>query len=199
MLPKKATKADLGKYRRLLDRTFDRFTPAELTKALAMLCIRTGDVLFAHVAYGKFLGFSGGPPDVLACLRNAVSPSGTLLMPSMAFIGSAVDYVQSDRVFDVRRTPSRMGVVTELFRRSPATVRSLHPTHPVLANGPMAEELLCDHASARTPCGEHSPFAKLPAANGKIALLGAGIGALTFYHYLEEVLEHALLCSPFTG
>ena len=198
MLPKKATKTDLRKLRRLWDQTFDRFVPAELTEALAMLGIRTGDVLLAHVAYRKFLGFSGGPSDVLACLRGALSPSGTLLMPSMAFIGSAVDYVQSGQVFDVRRTPSRMGVVTELFRRSPGTVRSLHPTHPVLANGPMAEELLCDHSSARTPCGEHSPFAKLPAADGKIVLLGTGIGALTFYHYLEEVLEHALVCSPFT-
>jgi len=29
-------------------------------------------------------------------------------------------------------------------------------------------------------------------------LLGTGIGALTYYHYLEEVLEHAFFCSPFT-
>ena len=198
MLLKKATRADLRKFRRLGDRTADRFVPAELTETLAMLGIRAGDVLLAHVAYRSFLGFLGGPSDVLVCLRDAVCPSGTLLMPSMPFIGSAVDYVQSGQVFDVRLTPSRMGVVTELFRGSPGTVRSLHPTHPVLANGPMAEELLCDHQLARTPCGEHSPFAKLPAAKGKIVLLGTGIDALTFYHYLEEVLEHAFFCSPFT-
>ena len=198
MLLKKATKTDLRKFERLWHRASPRFVPADLTETLAMLGIRTGDVLFAHVAYRRLFGFLGGPSDVLVCLRDAVSPSGTLLMPSMAFMGSAVDYVQSGQVFDVRRTPSRMGVVTELFRRSPGTVRSLHPTHPVLANGPMAEELLCDHLLAGTPCGEHSPFAKLPAANGKIVLLGTGIGDLTFYHYLEEVLEHAFFCSPFT-
>lgn len=174
------------------------FSPADLTRALVSLGIGTGDIVLAHCAYNQFIGFSGRPSDVLDSLRAAVGPSGTLLMPSMPFDGSALAYVRSGQMFDVRRTPSRMGLVTELFRRSAGTLRSLHPTHPVLASGARAAELLVDHPRAATPCGEHSPFAKLSDGLGKIALLGAGIEALTFYHYLEERLEGRLPQSPFT-
>jgi aminoglycoside 3-N-acetyltransferase len=160
--------------------------------------LRTEDVVLVHIAYNEFIGFTGRPSDVVASLRSAVSESGTLLMPSMPFTGSAVDYARSAQIFDVRRTASQMGLVTELFRRSAGTVRSLHPTHPVLANGPRAEELIRDHPLARTPCGRHSPFEKLAAAGGKIALVGTGIGVLTFYHYLEELMESLLPKSPFT-
>src|SRR6516164_576404 len=160
---------------------FHAFSPPDLTKALASLGVTTGDVVLVHAAYNEFIGFTGRPSDVLTSLQSAVSKSGTLLMPSMPFTGSAVDYVRSGQMFDVRRTPSQMGLVTEVFRRSSGTIRSLHPTHPVLAGGPKADELLRDHPLATTPCGQHSPYAKLADANAKIVLLGTGIGSMTYY------------------
>jgi aminoglycoside 3-N-acetyltransferase len=178
---------------------FYSFSQSDLTEALLSLGIRAGDVVLVHVAYNEFTGFTGRPSDVLNSLRSAVAEAGTLLMPSMPFTGTAVDYVRSGQMFDVRRTASCMGLVTELFRRCPGTIRSLHPTHPVLANGPRAKEMVQDHPLAHTPCGKHSPFAKLAEIDdGKIALLGTGIGSLTFYHYLEELLEGMLPPSPFT-
>ena len=198
MLVKRVIKQNLNQSRRWWHAKFHPFSPSGLTEALVSLGIGVGDVVLAHVAYNEFIGFTGKPSDVLHSLRSAVSHSGTLLMPSIPFTGSAVDYVRSGQMFDVRRTPSRMGLVTEMFRRSPGTIRSLHPTHPVLANGPRADELVRDHPLARTPCGKHSPFAKLAKVDGKIALLGTGIGVLTFYHYLEELLENLLPELPFT-
>ena len=197
-LIKRATKQNLNRSKRWWYGRFRAFSSADLTDALLFLGVRGGDVVLAHIAYNEFFGFTGRPSDVVNSLRAAVTSSGTLMMPSMPFTGSALDYVQSGEVFDAARTPSRMGLVTELFRRSPGTIRSLHPTHPILANGPRAHKLTRDHLLARTPCGEHSPFAKLLQADGKIALLGTGIGTLTFYHYLEELLEHRFPESPFT-
>lgn len=195
---KKAVKKHLHQSRKWWQARFYPFSPSDLTKTLGLLGIGRGDLVLAHIAYNEFIGFTGRPSDVLVSLRAAVTQSGTLLMPSMPFTGSALDYVQSGEIFDVRRTPSAMGLVTELFRRSPGTIRSLHPTHPVLASGPRAEEMLRDHPLTRTPCGRHSPYAKLEEADGKIALLGTSISTLTFYHYLEEVLEDLLPQSPFT-
>lgn len=177
---------------------FHSFSPNDLTTGLRALGIAEGDVVFAHIAYDEFTGFTGRPTDVISSLREAISISGTLLMASMPFGGTAVDYVQSGKMFDVRGTPSRMGLVTEMFRRAPGTLRSLHPTHPVLANGPAAKDLISEHQIASTPCGAHSPFAKLLNVNAKIALLGTGIGALTFFHFIEELVESALPQSPFT-
>jgi aminoglycoside 3-N-acetyltransferase len=196
---KRAVKRNLNRSTRWWYSQFRSFSPTDLIHTLLHLGVRGGDVVLAHVAYNEFYGFKGRPTDVVKSLQAAVTASGTLMMPSMPFTGSAVEYVRSGEMFDVARTPSQMGLVTELFRRLPGTIRSLHPTHPILANGPRAHEMTCDHLLARTPCGEHSPFAKLLDADGKIALLGSGIGTLTFYHYLEEVLEDRFPESPFTS
>ncbi len=180
---------------------YKRFYPSsvsQLTDALVSLGIMPGDIVLAHIAYNQFFGFTGRASDVIVALQNPLGPSGTLLMPSFPFTGSALSYIRSGEIFDVRRTPSQMGMVTELFRRSPRTRRSLHPTHPVLAAGPLADELLADHQLARTPCGDPSPIAKLAEANGKIAKLGTGIELMSFYHYLEDRFEDLFPTSPLT-
>jgi len=195
---KRIIKSNHNQARRWWYCKFRAFSPPDLTKALISLGLTPGDIIFVHIAYNEFIGFNGRPSDVLTSLRSAVSETGTVLMPSMPFTGSAVDYVRSGQMFDVRHTASQMGLVTELFRRSPGTTRSLHPTHAVLASGPAAEQLLRDHPLASTPCGRHSPYAKLADAGAKIVLLGTGIAVMTYYHYLEEQLESVLPRSPFT-
>ena len=151
-----------------------------------------------HVAMRQFRGFQGTPHDVVKVLLDTVGPQGTLLMPSMPFQSTAVDFVNSGIVLDVRNTESKMGIVTELFRRRPETRRSLHPTHPILAQGAKAERMLADHLKVHTPCGRHSPFDKLLQEDGQILLLGSGINTNTFYHYLEEVFEEQQPSSPLT-
>ena len=46
----------------------------------------------------------------------------------------------SGEIYDPAETPSRVGSVTNLFRRRPGAVRSLQPTHSVAAIGNRAEE-----------------------------------------------------------
>jgi aminoglycoside N3'-acetyltransferase len=120
-------------------------------------------------------------------------------MPSLPFTGTAVDYVRSGAVTDLARTPSHMGLLSELFRRQKGTLRSSHPTHPVLARGARAAELVAGHETARSPCGAGSPFAKLLEADGKILFLGVSIDSMTFFHSLEERFEDRLGPSPFTS
>ena len=119
-------------------------------------------------------------------------------MPTLPFSGSAVEYVRTNAVLDIKRTASRMGFMTEIFRRLPGVSRSLHPTHPVAGWGAKAARLLESHRSAETPCGAGSPFEKLVEVDGKVVLLGVSIRTMTFYHYLEEDLESRMPFSPFT-
>ena len=91
-----------------------------------------------------------------------------------------------------------MGLLTELFRRSPGVVRSIHPTHPVAIWGYDANVIATGHHLAQTPCGVGTPFEALLKRHGKIALLGTDISALTFYHMLEEAIERDLPLGPFT-
>ena len=180
------------------ERLLFAFGPAELDRALRAAGTRPGDVVLVHCAYDAFRGWSGRPSDVVLVLQRLVGESGVVLMPTMPFTGTALDWATANPVVDLRRTPSRMGLVSEVFRRSCGVVRSIHPTHPVAAWGDRAVEFVAGHATASTPCGERSPYHRLLEWNGRIALLGADIESLTFFHTAEALLEAQLPESPFT-
>jgi aminoglycoside 3-N-acetyltransferase len=179
-------------------RRWHAFDAPELLALLRRLGVSPGDVVIVHSSFDEFQGFTGTAMDAIRVLQEAVGQNGTLLMPTLPFTGTAVDYALQAPVFDVMRTPSRMGLLTELFRRSPGVVRSVHPTHPVAAWGAKAEELITGHHLSQTPCGAGSPFARLLVHDGRILLLGTGIGSMTFFHTVEEILESELPFTPFT-
>jgi aminoglycoside 3-N-acetyltransferase len=202
MSPTKKLKTQAKKHARAVRswylKAFRAFTPGGLQKALGGLGLTPGDTLLVHSSFDAFEGFQGKPTDVLSVLQGVVADNGTLLMPTMTFSGTAVQHARAKPLFDVARTPSRMGLLTELFRRMPGVVRSIHPTHPVAIWGRDAEGIAAGHHLARTPCGLGTPFDALRQRNGKIVLLGTGIEVLTFFHLLEEVLEAELPVAPFT-
>jgi len=191
-------KAWLKRARIAWAKRFRSFDSADLLEQLQRVGVRAGQVIIVHSSFDQFEGFRGKPSEVIGVLQQAVGPTGTILMPTIPFTGSALDYVREAPIFDVRRTPSKMGLITELFRRSPGVIRSVHPTHSVAAWGARAAELIRDHPIAMTPCGAGSPFAKLIEHEGKILLLGTGIEAMTFYHTIEELIEPYMPFTPFT-
>lgn len=187
-----------GLKRRLkrLVRTYQRvlwsFTPADLESALLRLGVAPGDLLMVHSSFNSFWGFQGGPVDVVRTLQEIVGPGGTLAMPTVPFLRTAVEYALSDPVFDPRRTVSRMGLITETFRRSPGVVRSIHPTHSVAAWGHRAQALIAGHELAETPCGRLTPYGKLFEYDGKILLAGVPANTMTFCYFVAEELEPRL-------
>lgn len=181
------------------EKTFRAFSPDELQRFLRRLGVMVGDTVFVHSSYDTFTGFAGKPTDAISTLQSLVSPRGILFMPTMPFTGTAVDYVAKNPTLELARTPSKMGLLTELFRRSPGVLRSVHPTHPIAAWGEAAAVAVADHPNAGTPCGRGSPFDQLIGRNGKVLLLGTDISSLTFYHWIEEALEPRLPQSPFTS
>jgi aminoglycoside 3-N-acetyltransferase len=195
---KQQVKGYLKRLRSAYIERFLGFDTADLTALLERLGLRTGDVVLVHVAFNSFSGFQGGPGDVIRVLQSVVGELGTLLMPTMPFSGSAVEYARQYPRTDLAKSPSAMGIVTEIFRRMPGVIRSIHPTHSVAAWGARAEELTGDHFRAESPCGRNSPFLRLLDVDGKILFLGAEIQTMTFYHGLEELFEDRLPASPFT-
>jgi aminoglycoside 3-N-acetyltransferase len=180
-------------------RTNQAFSREDLRTALHKLGVQPGGVLLVHSSFDNFTGFEGKATDVNLTLCESVTPTGTIVMPTLPFSGTAIDYVSSGAVFDARKTPSRMGLLTELFRRQPGTLRSAHPTHSVAAFGRLAEELISDHHLAKTPCGKGTPYGRLLDTGGNILFMGTDIGVMTFFHYVEEELESQLPFSPFTA
>jgi aminoglycoside 3-N-acetyltransferase len=193
-----AARERFGQARKSFIRTWYPFDKHDLVDCLERVGVQKGATVFVHCSYEKFEGFKGKPSDVVAALLEAVGPSGNILMPTMPFTGSALEFVKRGVMLDVARTSSMMGLVSEVFRRTKGVQRSAHPTHPVAALGPKASELISDHYLATTPCGKHSPYAKLLDVDGKILFLGTGIGQNTFFHAVDEFLEAELPIPAFT-
>ena len=191
MLPP-GVKRGLKRLVRAYHRRFYPFTPTDLKRALLQLGVVPGDVLMVHSAFDHFVGFQGGPVDVIRTLQQAVGAGGTLLMPTIPFRGTAVEYALGEPVFDVRQTVSRMGLITEVFRRSPGVVRSIHPTHSVAVWGSRADAIVAGHEQAETPCGRLTPYGRLLEYDGKILLAGVPANTMTFCYFVAEQLEPRL-------
>ena len=178
---------------------FRSYDPATLKKSLAAeFGIGAGDTLLVHSAYGPLTGFQGSPNDLIDTLLEAIGPSGNLMMVSMPFFSSASEYLRKANVFDVRKTASKMGLISETFRRRPGVVRSLHPTHPVLVYGPAAEAMVSGHEDCMYPCGPGSPYEKFMELNGRVLFYGVTEFHFTFHHFeLRERSFGADFFKPF--
>lgn len=111
-------------------------------------------------------------------------------MPTFPFSGSMADYVENYVCFDVNKTPSKMGIITEKIREKPSAVRSPHPTHPVAAIGSQALYLTKDHDKSLFPFDKNSPFYRLIELKGKVLLLGASYETMTIMRTFECVVEN---------
>jgi aminoglycoside 3-N-acetyltransferase len=169
-------------------RIFRSYDARQLLAALRSLGIREGDAVMLHSSFKATHGFRGTVEQLTDVFVEAVGPQGHLLMVSLPYRTSSFDYLKTYRTFDVRRTPSMMGLVSEMFRRRGDVVRSAHPTHPVLVRGPRASWFIDDHPRCRYPCGPDSPFDRLSAADGKAIFFNVPVATYTFFHYLEHLV-----------
>jgi len=133
------------------------------------------------------------------CHKNDI----TLAMPTF-FLGSnfqAKEYYESGKnTFDVSKTMSEMGMLSEIFRRTPNAVRSIHPTHSVCALGPLAVQLTEKHHISDTTCGAGTPFWEM--IKYKTIILGIGAKAhhsLTQIHSVEDIMKENYPIPLFTG
>jgi aminoglycoside 3-N-acetyltransferase len=152
---------------------------------LLALGVRPGVALLVHSSLRSLGPVPGGAETVVRGLLEGLGPRGTLLMPALSYESVG----PTNAVFDVRSTPSCVGALPEYFRTRPGTVRSVHPTHSMCGVGRQVQDLLNDHALSITPCGQYSPFYRLPHINGQILFLGCGLNPNTSMHAIEELVE----------
>ena len=168
-----------------------------LVTGLRELGLRSGDLVCVHTAFRSIGYVVGGPATVVQALEEVVGSTGTILMPAYSAGGMTINWVKSTSGFDVRRTPSDLGVLPEFFRVQPGTVRSHHPTHSVCGRGPLAAEILRDHEKAPRPFGDGTPFMRLIERGGKGLILGARLHNFTTLRTIEDHLGDAYPLKPY--
>lgn len=136
--------------------------------------------------------FTDGPLDLVRMLVDFCGPTRTLAMPAFYFgepgLGGAYATFQRKPRFDLRRTPSQMGLATELFRRMPGVLQSRHPVYRISALGPLAEDLTKGHEHASSPAGKGSPFETMARLDTCIIGIGKPVQVLTQAHHTEEIM-----------
>lgn len=185
-------KTNWSRTRKAYVRAFFSYDEAKLLAVLRDAGIREGDSVMLHSAFNGAHGFRGSIEQLTRVFIDAVGPDGHVLMVSLPYRSSALDYVRKLEVFDVRNTPSMMGMVSEMFRHRSDVTRSMHPTHPVLVWGRRAEWFAQYHPNSRYPCGPGSPFEKLATVGGKVVFFNVGFENYTFFHYLEHLVSDLL-------
>src|SRR5438034_8409230 len=172
---------------------YGTFGAEELPGELARRLPPETEIVMAHCSFNDLQPtYLGNASELLDALIGLCGANRTLAMPAFFFGGPKDDptaFYRERPVFDVRRQPSEMGLLSELFRRRKDVRRSLHPTHSVSALGPLADELTATHHLAKTTFGDGTPFAVMAAR--PTAIIGIGTEyyrCLTQVHAAEDLL-----------
>lgn len=136
--------------------------------------------------------YTGTPLELVRMLVDWCGPERTLVMPAFYFgdpaLGGAYETFRRNPHFDLRRTPSQMGLATELFRRMPGVLHSRHPVYRMSALGPQAAALVAGHERAESPAGRGTPFEYMAAHDTRIIGIGKPMQVLTQAHHVEGLM-----------
>jgi aminoglycoside 3-N-acetyltransferase len=166
------------------------FTKEFLVKNFQTIGIEKGDSLLVHSSLSKMGYLENGPDTLIDALLEVIGSTGNLLMPSSPNALLQLDYIKNNQLFDVQNSPSKLGAITEVFRKRKGVLRSLNVTEPVCAFGPDALYLTEEHFDELTPYTKKSPFYRLTEKNGKILYIGVTLAnAGTSLHLLEDAVD----------
>jgi aminoglycoside 3-N-acetyltransferase len=180
----------------LLRLVYGTFDAATLCRHLESRLDADFDCLMVHSSINKLAPmYTEGPLELVRALTAFVGPERSLAMPAFYFgdprIGGLIDTLTARPELDLRRTPSQVGIATELFRRTPGVRCSRHPIYRVCAIGPLAQRLTEGHERASSNCGPGTPFDVMAQSRTWIVGIGKPIEILTQVHHAEDVLGDA--------
>lgn len=151
------------------------------------------EILMVHSSINNMSPmYNEGPLEFVRMLIDFCGPDRTLAMPAFYLgdpaIGGAAATFRNNPRFDLKRTPSQMGLATELFRRTPGVVQSRHPIYRVAALGPLAKALTAGHEFSEYPSGIGSPFDFMAKRNTRVIGIGKPFQVMTQAHHAEAVM-----------
>lgn len=156
-----------------------------IKQGLEALRIKAGTAVLMHLdamVIGQFLGFGNpaGMEALFTIIEEHLGEWGTLIVPTFTYSFT------KNEPFDVRETPSTVGILTEVFRRRDRVARSLEPIFSVAASGRRAAEVV---ALDPTDCfGSGSVFSWLAENEATIACLACDVDRMTFLHHAEQMI-----------
>lgn len=157
-------------------------TQEEIKNDLEILGLERGDTVLVHASLSSIGNVENGAYGLLDALLEVIGVEGTLIFPTFTYTG----IFSGDSPYDLERSPSEVGIVSEVFRKRKGVLRSFHPTHSVASSGAEAEFMIKGHLESPSACGKETPFGRLIDHDGKVLLIGVDQDRNTTLHALEE-------------
>ena len=164
-------------------------TEEYLKETFPRLGLNPGDRVIVHTSMSAMGILKNGPATFVKAIREYIGPEGLIVMPTYPhrdMLGYLENYSEK---FDVRKSPSLNGAITEYFRRSEGAVRSLHPTHSLTAWGKDARKFMEGHEKSSSPYDENTPYKKIIDANIKVLLVGVNFDHMSVIRCIDDLVE----------
>ena len=160
-----------------------------------------GDTVMFHSSLSSMGWVVGGPDSVIEGFLDAVGARGTVAVPTLWLSRSDPEVIKE---WDVNTSVSTVGLITEVFRKRPDSVRSDNPSHSVSAIGARALELTRDHGGGPRICcfgdqafAKVSPWQKFYDWNAAYCFVGVDLTVNTMRHFMECLtVERVLAAAP---
>ncbi len=132
-------------------------TRKAITEAIRKLGVQTGDLLMVHASLKAIGPVEGGAETVVAALRSAVGPTGTVMGYASWDRSPYEETLNGARLDDKARrtwppfdpatagTYRGFGLLNQFLVQAPGARRSAHPDASMVAVGPLAETLTEPH------------------------------------------------------
>jgi aminoglycoside N3'-acetyltransferase len=173
---------------------------AHLISDLQRLGVADGALVMVHASLRAIGPVEDRAAGVVRALDAAVGEHGTVMMglgadDAWAWVNERPEaerpaLLADAEPFDAWSTPAEpdVGVLAEVFRRTPGTLVSDHPEGRFGARGAGAGALLSD-VPWHDYYGPGSPLARLVEAGGLVLRLGADTNTVTPIHYAEYLAD----------
>ncbi|MFA5857701.1 MAG: AAC(3) family N-acetyltransferase [Elusimicrobiota bacterium] len=158
-----------------------------IVEGLNALGLSTGDVVLVHSSLSKFGKVVGGAQTIISAILEVIGKQGTLCAPTLT--GNSQLSINNPPIFDVRNSGCWTGVIPYTLLSWPGAVRSLNPTHSVVAVGKHAKVITAGHEKCLVSCNKKSPYYKIAKLGGYVLFLGVGLECNTTFHTVEEIVN----------
>lgn len=169
-----------------------KYSATDLVTKMKELGLAKGSVVFIHSSMTEFYNYEGTAKELIQKIIDEIGEEGTLLMPAYPpRKNELIKKAQSTNevVFDVLKTPSGAGYLTEVFRKWPGVKRSINLQHSVCAYGKLAEYFTNEHHLSITAWDEKSPYYKMSQTETLVFAFGLPYFLGTMIHCTESLLK----------
>ncbi len=163
-------------------------TGNDIKAALKEIGIKSDDTVIFHTSLKSFGVVDGGAETVIAAIKEYLK-DGTVVFPALRLN----NFKDAFKDWDIKNTPSDVGLISETFRKQQGVLRSDQETHSVCAFGVNAEYITEGHKTGRKRIGmlsdyafgHNSPWQKMYDLDGKVVMVGVTLAYNTFKHFAE--------------